>query len=164
MFVGLLKAAGAQMLNDVNGLLYPYDFKKVLIITNAGGAGTVMSDLISNKLYPLTEMEIDKLSEILPSHWSKNNPIDIIGDASEERYLKTIKVADDFNADAIYVIITPQFMTNPEVICKLFVEQRFKTTIFPILLGGEIMGPAKTYLQKHSVVFFEELTEAVSFL
>jgi len=164
MFVGLLKAAGAQMLNDVNGLLYPYDFKKILIITNAGGAGTVMSDLISNKLYALTENGIDKLSEILPSHWSKNNPVDIIGDASDERYFKTIKVADDFNADAIYVIITPQFMTNPEAICKLFVEQNFKTKIFPILLGGEIMQPAKTYLQKHSVIFFEELTEAVSFL
>jgi acyl-CoA synthetase (NDP forming) len=148
----------------VNGLLYPYDFKKILIITNAGGAGTVMSDLISHKLYALTENEIDKLSEILPSHWSKNNPIDIIGDASDERYLKTIKVADDFNADAIYVIITPQFMTNPEAICRLFVEQRFKTKIFPILLGGEIMQPAKTYLQKHCVIFFEELTEAVSFL
>lgn len=164
IFVGLLKAAGAQMLNDVNGLLYPYDFKKVLIITNAGGAGTVMSDLISNKLYALSENEMDKLSEILPSHWSKNNPVDIIGDASDERYLKTIKVADDFNADAIYVIITPQFMTNPEGICKLFVEQRFRTKIFPILLGGEIMQPAKNYLQKHSINFFEELTEAVSFL
>ncbi len=164
MFVGLLKAAGAQMLNDVNGLLYPYDFKTILIITNAGGAGTVMSDLISNKLYALNENEIDKLSEILPSHWSKNNPVDIIGDASDERYLKTIKVADDFNADAIYVIITPQFMTNPEAICKLFVEQRFRTKIFPILLGGEIMQPAKNYLQKHSIIFFEELIEAVSFL
>lgn len=164
MFVGLLKAAGAQMLNDVNGLLYSYDFKKVLIITNAGGAGTVMSDLINNKLYPLAKNEIDKLSEILPSHWSKNNPVDIIGDASTERYLKTITVADDFNADAMFVIITPQFMTNPAAICKIFVEQSFRTKIFPILLGGEIMVPAKTYLQKHSIIFFEELTEAVSFL
>lgn len=28
MFFGLLKAAGVEMLNDVNGFLYPYDFKK----------------------------------------------------------------------------------------------------------------------------------------
>ena len=164
IFVALLKAAGAQMLNDVNGLLYPYDFNKVLIITNAGGAGTLMSDLISNKLYMLSEDEIDKLSEILPSHWSKNNPVDIIGDASQERYLKTITVADEFNADAIFVIITPQFMTHPEAICRMFVEQKFKTKIFPVLLGGEIMQAAKIYLQKQGIIFFEELTEAVSFL
>lgn len=164
MFVGLLKAAGAQMLNDVNGLLYPYDFKKVLIVTNAGGAGTVMSDLISDKLYVLSIDEIEKLSQVLPSHWSKNNPVDIIGDASYERYSKALKVADNFNADAIYVLITPQFMTNPEAICKLFVQNNFKTKIFPILLGGEIMQPAKTYLQENNIIFFEELTEAVSFL
>ncbi|MGH2566336.1 MAG: CoA-binding protein, partial [Ginsengibacter sp.] len=43
MFVGLLKSAGAKILKDVNGLLYPHHFEKIVIITNAGGAGTVMS-------------------------------------------------------------------------------------------------------------------------
>lgn len=164
MFVGLLKAAGAQIVNDVNGLLYPYNFKKILVITNAGGAGTIISDLISDKLYTLSADEIEELSEVLPSHWSKNNPVDIIGDACHERYLKALKVADNFNADAIYVIITPQFMTNPEAISKLFVENNFNTKIFPILLGGEMMQPAKTYLQQNNIIFFEELNEAVSFL
>lgn len=62
----------------------------------------------------------------MPPHWSKNNPVDIIADTSDGRYFKTIKVADDFNADATYVIITPQCMTSSEAVCKLFVEQRFK--------------------------------------
>ena len=164
MFIGLLKAAGAEILNNVNGLLYPYNFKNVLVITNAGGAGTIMSDLIGNKLYKLNEEEIAKLNEVLPSHWSRNNPVDIIGDASYERYLKALKVADNFNADAIYVLITPQFMTNPKAICKLFAENNFKTKIFPVLLGGEIMCTAKSYLEENKINYFEELTEAVSFL
>jgi acyl-CoA synthetase (NDP forming) len=164
IFVSLLKAAGAKMLNNVNGLLYPYSFHKILIITNAGGAGTIMSDLISDKLYKLSPDEIAKISEVLPSHWSKNNPVDIIGDASYERYLQVLQVVDNFATDAIFVVLTPQFMTEPEIVCKLFVENIFKTKIFPVLLGGELMQSAKHFLEEQRIGYFEELTEAVSFL
>ena len=164
IFVHLLQGAGAKMLNNVNGLLYSYDFKKILVITNAGGAGTIMSDLISDKLYQLSEEEIIKLSEVLPKHWSKNNPIDIIGDASYERYSEALQMADNFAADAIFVIITPQFMTKPELICKLFVENNFKTKIFPVLLGGQLMQTARRFLEENKISYFGELSEAVSFL
>lgn len=163
IFVHLLEAAGAKMLNNVNGLLYSYDFHKIIVITNAGGAGTILSDLINEKLYQLSPDEILKLSDVLPKHWSKNNPIDIIGDATYERYFKALQVADDFAADAIFVVITPQFMTGPEQICKLFVENNFKTKIFPVLLGGELMQSAKHFLEEKRIGYFEELSEAVSF-
>lgn len=164
MFVGLVKAAGAEILRGVNGLLYPFSFKKILVITNAGGAGTIISDLISDKLYKLNVDEIEHLGNVLPKHWSKNNPIDIIGDASYERYRDTLLMTDNFGADAIYVIITPQFMTDPRSICRLFLENNFKTKVFPVLLGGEMMQQAKLFLEENRISYFEELTEAVSFL
>ncbi|MDR3716401.1 MAG: acetate--CoA ligase family protein [Puia sp.] len=164
LFAGLVQGAGARLLSDINGLLYPYHFKKVLVITNAGGAGTVISDLIGDKLYALSASEIDRLSEVLPSNWSRNNPIDIIGDALEDRYLQAMEVADGFGADAIYVLVTPQFMTNPEKIAGLFLRKTFRTKMFPVLLGGEMMEKAKTLLRQEKIVFFEELNEAVSFL
>jgi acyl-CoA synthetase (NDP forming) len=164
VFAGLMKSVGARILPDFNGLLYPYHIQKVLIITNAGGVGTVMSDLISDKLYTLSPEEIGRLSEVLPRHWSKNNPVDIIGDATHERYSQVLEVADDFGADAIYVLVTPQFMTDTEKIGALFVPHRWKTKIFPVLLGGERMEEAKDFLRKERVPFFEELAEAVSFL
>ena len=51
MFAGLARSTGAKILENVNGLLYPHHFEKIVIITNAGGAGTIMSDLVSDKLY-----------------------------------------------------------------------------------------------------------------
>jgi acyl-CoA synthetase (NDP forming) len=164
MFVDLARSAGAKILEDVNGLLYPHHFEKVLIITNAGGAGTIMSDLVNDKLYQLTPKETNKLSEVLPPHWSKNNPVDIIGDAGYERYLKALQIADDFSADAIYVIVTPQFMTDTEKISRIFIDEKFKTKVLPVLLGGEMTETAKALLQKNKIEFFEELNEAVSFL
>lgn len=164
LFAGLVRSAGAKIFSDINGMLYPYHFKKVLIITNAGGAGTVMSDLISDKLYTLSPDQISQLSKVLPAHWSRNNPIDIIGDATHERYGKVLEVADTFGADVIYVLVTPQIMTDPEKISELFVQHTYRTKIFPVLLGGELVESAKSLLRQQRVAFFEELTEAVSFL
>ena len=164
LFAGLMKNTKAQFLTNVNGLLYPYRFEKILIVTNAGGAGTLMADCIGNKLLPLSTHQITKLNEVLPPHWSKNNPIDIIGDATVERYLKTLQIADSFNADVIYVIITPQFMTNTLDICKLFTSNNFQTKLFPVLLGGESVQIAKNYLKTSKLTFFEEIEEAVSFV
>jgi len=164
MFVGLVKSAGAKLLKDVNGLLYPHHFSKVIVITNAGGAGTVMSDMAGDKLYQLSPEEKASLSAVLPPNWSKNNPVDIIGDAGHERYLKALQVADTFGVDAIYVIVTPQFMTDAEAISKIFTSSSFKTKVLPVFLGGEMIQTAKAYLQQNKVEFFEELSEAVCFL
>ena len=164
MFTGLLRSVGVRLLNDTNGLLYPHDFHRILVITNAGGAGTVLSDLISEHMYDLSAAEIAQLDTILPSNWSKNNPIDIIGEATHERYAAAITMADTFGADAIYVIITPQFMTDVDQIAQIFIEGKFKTPVFPILMGGEMVANARQLMRDHKVPFFEELTDAVSFL
>jgi len=164
MFVGLLKSVGVKFLSDTNGLLYPHQFQKILVITNAGGAGTVMSDLLSDKLFALNAAQIEQLNKVLPSNWSKNNPIDIIGEATHERYLTSIKVADGFGADAIYVIITPQFMTDVDQIADIFINNQFKTPVFPIFLGGELVENARQLLRKKKVAFFEELSDGASFL
>jgi acyl-CoA synthetase (NDP forming) len=164
MFLGLLKSVGVKFLNDTNGLLYPHQFQKILVVTNAGGAGTVMSDLISDKMYELSHDQIESLNQVLPSNWSKNNPVDIIGEATHERYLATLKVVDGFDADAIYVIITPQFMTDVDQIAEIFLDNKFKTPVFPIFLGGEMVEKARQLLRDKKMPFFEELTDATSFL
>jgi acetate---CoA ligase (ADP-forming) len=164
MFMGLLKSAGAHFLNDTNGLLYPHQFNKILVITNAGGPGTVMSDLISDKMFELNSNQIEALNKVLPSNWSKNNPVDIIGEATHERYLSTLKVADEFGADAIYVIITPQLMTDVDQIAAIFTDNKFKTEIFPIFLGGEMVESARKFLHQNKTAFFNELSDAASFL
>jgi acyl-CoA synthetase (NDP forming) len=164
MFSGLLKSIGVKFIDNTNGLLYPYRFEKILVITNAGGAGTVLSDLLSDKLFELNDNQMELLSKVLPSNWSKNNPIDIIGEATHERYLTTLKVADNFGADAIYVIVTPQFMTDVNKIAALFTENTFKTKVFPIILGGEMAEDARLLLRQNKIIFFDDLTEAVSFI
>ena len=90
---------------------------RLTIITNAGGPAVLATDALigsQGELTPLSEEAIATMSEFLPPFWSHANPIDILGDADPDRYLKTLAVAaDDPESDGLLVILTPQAMTDP---------------------------------------------------
>ncbi len=87
------------------------------ILTNAGGPGVLATDALvqgGGQLTSISPEILEKLNGILPAAWSHNNPIDILGDASPERYAKALQIAtEDPNSDGILVILTPQDMTDP---------------------------------------------------
>lgn len=91
--------------------------ERLAIVTNAGGPGVMATDeLLSRRgqLAVLTPETIERLNVILPPSWSHGNPIDILGDASAERYreaLDAVLRADE--VDASVVVLTPQAMTEP---------------------------------------------------
>lgn len=91
--------------------------RRLTIVTNAGGPGVLATDTLitgGGELTPLTDETMKALDAFLPSSWSKNNPIDVIGDADADRYVKAIEVAaKDPNSDGMLVVLTPQDMTDP---------------------------------------------------
>jgi acetyltransferase len=127
---------------------------RLSIITNAGGPGVLATDMLATtggELAELSEETINCLDEVLPPFWSHHNPVDILGDATPERYLKTMDaVLQDPNSDGALVILTPQAMTEPTQIAeqlKEYVEtssQRNGRLPKPILArwmgGAEIMA------------------------
>jgi acetyltransferase len=91
--------------------------RRLSIVTNAGGPGVLATDALiggGGELTDLTPETMEGLNAVLPSVWSHNNPIDIIGDAPPERYAQALEVAAaDPGADGLLVILTPQAMTDP---------------------------------------------------
>ncbi len=91
--------------------------KRVLIITNAGGPGTMVADAVEKAGLEVTSLNraiADTLRLKLPTAASIGNPIDVLGDADPERYVAAIEAAqNDDEVDAILVILTPQAMTRP---------------------------------------------------
>ena len=90
---------------------------RLAIVTNAGGPGVLATDALigeGGELAILSTQTIDALNQFLPPHWSHANPVDIIGDADAERYIKAVEVvARDPNTDGLLAILTPQAMTDP---------------------------------------------------
>lgn len=134
---------------------------KPLILTNAGGLGVLTSDYCEqNKitLAKIPEKEINQLSKFLPKDWSKQNPVDIIGDATPERYGKTISYLENKKFfDYFIVLLTPQEMTNPKQVAKILCKS--KKPIIACFIGDKQTSKAKQILQKHNIPVFEEPKE-----
>ncbi len=120
------RRAGALRVNTIAELFYMADMlakqprpegNRLTIVTNAGGPGVLATDaLITNggQLTELSDEAMQAFNKILPPTWSHNNPVDIIGDASPDRYAAALEIAaKDPNSDGILVILTPQAMTDP---------------------------------------------------
>lgn len=87
------------------------------IVSNAGGPGVMSADALmidGGQLAPLSPDTLAALNAALPPFWSHANPIDILGDATPERYRLAVEVcAKDANVQGILVLLTPQAMTDP---------------------------------------------------
>jgi acetyltransferase len=90
---------------------------RLTIVTNAGGPGVLATDaliLAGGELAQISPQTTQQLDQFLPAAWSRNNPIDILGDADPDRYSKSLEVASqDPASDGLLVILTPQDMTDP---------------------------------------------------
>ncbi len=95
---------------------------KLTIVTNAGGPAVLATDALIASGAELTDLSpetFEEFNSFLPSTWSHNNPVDIIGDATPERYAKALATAArDKNSDGMLVILTPQDMTDPTQIAE----------------------------------------------
>ena len=164
MFKILSENAGAIFKDSIESLIYSplFKAKDVIIVTNAGGPGTILTDLVSQKttLFELNDEIMEKLNKVLPSTWSHNNPIDIIGDATDERYKSALEIVKDLSS-LIFVIITPQFMTDGLAIVKEIIK--YKNAI-PILLGDESFIEAKHYLDSLNKLYFNSIEEAIKII
>jgi acyl-CoA synthetase (NDP forming) len=96
------------------------------VITNAGGPGIIAVDTAERlhiELPHMTKKSIDAMVTKLPPNASIFNPIDVIGDATSERYAAVLEqVAQDANVDAILVILTPQAMTDMEQTAAIVIK------------------------------------------
>lgn len=87
------------------------------IVTNAGGPAALSVDRLvttGGEVAPLSANTIAELDRVLPAHWSRGNPVDVLGDADAARYAKAVDlVARDPSVDGVLVVLTPQAMTDP---------------------------------------------------
>ena len=118
---------------------------RLAIITNAGGPGVMATDsLISmgGKLVTLSEETMQKLNDYLPPFWSHGNPIDVLGDATPERFAHSTEIVlQDKNVDAVLILLTPQAMTAPTETAEAIAKIALKTSksIMTAWLGGASM-------------------------
>ncbi len=133
---------------------------RLTILTNAGGPAVLATDALVSAGGELAELSPETktaLDSFLPPHWSRNNPIDILGDADADRYAKALEVAaKDPNSDGLLVILTPQAMTDATQTAELL-KQYAKLGNKPILatwMGGPEVAAAEKILNGAGIPTF----------
>ncbi len=164
------RRCGVLRVNDISDMFYMSEVlakqplprgRRLTIVTNAGGPGVLATDaLISGggELASLSAETEAKLNEILPPHWSHGNPIDVLGDASPERYAQTLEAAAaDANSDGLLVILTPQAMSDPTGTAEALKDASQKLKRKPVLaswMGGAEVNDGEALLNKAGIPTF----------
>jgi acetyltransferase len=137
------------------------------IITNAGGAGVMAVDALSRWKIPppaLSPETSQKLDEFLPANWSRGNPLDILGDASPERYARAVRIALEAPEFAgLVVILSTLALTDPGGVARAVaaaVAGQAKP-VFAVWMGGEEVLEGIKILNDASIPTFETPEAAV---
>ncbi len=164
------RRVGALQVNNISELFYMAEVlakqprprgPHLTIVTNAGGPGVLATDALiigGGELAELSEETYAALNGFLPAAWSHNNPIDILGDASPERYAKSLDIAlRDPNSDGLLVILTPQAMTEPTRTAEALKEAVASGLNKPVIaswMGGDDVARGEEILNQANLPTF----------
>ena len=171
---GIINAENLEIFFDLLSFFSLVNFSKenqVAIITNAGGPGVLATDAFYKKEIGLAEIEKktkENLRKFLPAESSLGNPIDLLGDAQEDRYEKTLnEIKKQENVGAIISILTPQGQTPVDKIAEKLIDFGKKNKNIQLLaafVGGKRIEKAEIILKKNNIPNFSFPEQAVDAL
>ena len=144
---------------------------RLQIITNGGGYGILSTDAIDSsshvKLAVLSPNTIAEIKKFAPEHMNVGNPLDLLGDATTERYRQSIdKCIADPGVDGLVVIAlyqTPLLTTEiVEVISEA--HNNSKKPIIVVSTGGEFTDLLSRSLRERGLPVFSYPDEAITAL
>lgn len=130
---------------------------RLCIVTNAGGPGIIAADAVERstvKMATLAPETIERLRAALPPTAALYNPVDVIGDARQDRYQAALEaVAADPNVDGVLALTTPQAMTENDKFAEV-VGQTAKQAgkpFFTAFMGEASLGKARAVLRNYGI-------------
>lgn len=140
---------------------------RLIVITNGGGAGVLAADALEargGQLAKLSDQTLAALDAVLPRSWSRGNPVDILGDASGDRYsaaLTALRPAP--GRDAILIINCPTAVADSTDAASAVIAARGGEEL-PLLtcwLGEPAAAAARKLFAAARIPTFETPDDAV---
>ncbi|MGE3167023.1 MAG: bifunctional acetate--CoA ligase family protein/GNAT family N-acetyltransferase [Planctomycetota bacterium] len=140
---------------------------RLAIVTNGGGPGVLAADeltLQDGVLAELSPTTLAALEEQLPSSWSRGNPVDVVGDASAERYARTLRVLlDDPGVDGLLVLHCPTAVVSAADIARevATIAQSSHKTLLTSWIGEDSVRSARAIFDAMGVPSYHTPEDAV---
>jgi len=140
---------------------------RAIVISNAGGFAVLSSDyaeLNGIEMVEFPQTVITELDAILPVDWNRRNPIDMVGDASADRFARTfdVMIRNQDLWDIAFVIAVPSAISDPIRVANELVRFSKSThkMIVGCLIGGDSMKTPLRILRDSGIPNFPDLEDA----
>ena len=170
---GVLRADSVGELFDYASILAGQPLPEtdgVAIVTNAGGPGVMTTDAVGDAdlaLATFDDATRDRLRERLPPAAAPSNPVDIVGDASVERFADALDIvlADD-NVGMAVVLSCPTATLSFDALAEAVVDlqARHGVPIAATLMGGSSTESAAATLAAAGIPSYFDPARAVGAL
>lgn len=127
------------------------------IVTNAGGPGIMATDAAIRHGLELAKLRPDTLETLrakLPPTANVFNPVDVIGDATCDRYTAALEaVLADEDVDGVVVLLTPQSMTDIDAVAQTIgaIAPLHKKPVLASFLGHVDVSSGVHILEQHGI-------------
>ena len=140
---------------------------RAIVISNAGGFAVLSSDYAEQfgiELVDLPDFIIRELDLILPPDWNRRNPIDMVGDASADRFARTfdVMIKNQDLWDIAFIIAVPSAISDPIRVANELVRFSKNThrMIVGCMIGGDSMKTPLRILHDSGIPNFPDLEDA----
>ncbi|MFA5347409.1 MAG: acetate--CoA ligase family protein [Methanoregula sp.] len=140
---------------------------RAIVISNAGGFAVLSSDYAEQfgiDLVDFPDAIIGELNNILPADWNRRNPIDMVGDASADRFARTfdVMIKNQDLWDIAFVIAVPSAISDPVRVANELVRFSKNThkMIVGCMIGGDSMKTPLRILRDSGIPNFPDLEDA----
>jgi acetyl coenzyme A synthetase (ADP forming)-like protein len=140
---------------------------RAIVISNAGGFAVLSSDYAEMWGIEMVEFSpavIEELDSILPVDWNRRNPIDMVGDASADRFARTfdVMIRNQDRWDIAFVIAVPSAISDPIRVANELVRFSKSThkMIVGCMIGGDSMKTPLRILRDSGIPNFPDLEDA----
>jgi acetyl coenzyme A synthetase (ADP forming)-like protein len=140
---------------------------RAIVISNAGGFAVLSSDYAEQfgiELVDFPPAILAELDTILPADWNRRNPVDMVGDASADRFAKTfdVMIKNQDSWDIAFVIAVPSAISDPVRVANELVRFSKSThkMIVGCLIGGDSMKTPLRILRDSGIPNFPDLEDA----
>ncbi|MGQ4555616.1 acetate--CoA ligase family protein [Halobellus sp. GM3] len=167
---GVIRADSVQELFDAARVLESQPLPEsdaVAIVTNAGGPGVMTTDAVGDSrlsLASFTDETLEAFSETLPPEGNVYNPVDVVGDADNERFRDAVDVVlGDDHVGSVVVLACPTAVLDYERLAAdtARLQERHGKPVAACFMGGARVAPAEDVLSAAGIPNYFDPSRAV---
>jgi acetyltransferase len=142
--------------------------RRVVLVTNGGGLGILATDAARTAgldLAAIDDVAGKRLRAVLPPQAAVGNPVDLIGDATAQRYAEALEALRGVDGSLV-VMLAPQAATDSTGIARsvLAATREWPAPMLGVFAGGPRVRPGVVVLEEGGVPSFSFPERAIGAL